>query len=156
MRFVLDATAIRSGVVISGEDDWHTTPSVLDELRKGKVAKDLDFLKETSLKVSSPKEDSIKKVKGAAETTGDISRLSNTDVDVIALALELKAKIFTDDYSIQNLARVLNIQYQTGVEKGIREVFEWVHKCIGCARIYTKEEPSCPICGSELKLVRKK
>jgi UPF0271 protein len=153
MRFVLDATAIRSGVVLSGQDDWHTTPSVLSELRRGKVAKDLDFLKEAFLKVSSPKENAIIKVLKAAETTGDISRLSSTDIEVIALALELKAKILTDDYSIQNLARVLNIKYQTGVENGIREVFEWMYKCIGCARIYTK---SCPICGSKLKQVRKK
>jgi UPF0271 protein len=156
MRFVLDATAIRSGVVISGQDDWYTTPSVLDELRRGKVAKDLDYLKEAFLKVSVPKENSIKKVQEVAEITGDISRLSETDIEVIALALELEAKILTDDYSIQNLARVLNIQYQTGVEKGIKEVFEWTYKCIGCARIYTEEEPSCPICGSELKQVRKK
>ena len=156
MRFVLDSTAIRSGVVISGEDDYYTTPSVLDELRRGKVAREIEFLEAASLKVVGPKLGAIDRVKEAAGNTGDALRLSNTDVEVIALALELKATILTDDYSIQNLAQVLKIKYQTGVEKGIREVFEWRVKCTGCARTYPDKVASCPVCGSELKLVRKK
>ena len=110
----------------------------------------------TQIVTPSTSMEAIGKVRGAAETTGDISRLSDTDIDVLALALELDAIILTDDYSIQNLARILHVKYQEGVESGIREVFEWNYKCTGCARTYENELAECPICGSKLKMVRKK
>ncbi len=156
MRLVLDATAIRSGMTISGQHEWFITPSVMDELKKGKTGKDLELLIDLSLKVACPTEESIEKVKRAAEVTGDISRLSNTDVDVLALALELGARILTDDYSIQNLARVLKIEYQPGTTTGIKEVFHWTYRCRGCGRTFDKEHENCPICGSDIRVVRKK
>lgn len=156
MRYILDATAFRSGIVISGENDWYTTPSVMDEIRRGKIAKDIEILKDVSINVSSPKEKVVTEVMKAAEATGDISRLSETDIEVLALALELDAIIFTDDYSIQNLARVLNIEYLPVVEKGITEIFEWESKCSGCARTFDVQNGTCPVCGSNLKMVRKK
>jgi UPF0271 protein len=156
MHYILDATALRSGVVISGEDEWYTTPSVIEEIRRGKMAKDIEILRDVSIKITSPKQEVITEVKRAAETTGDISRLSETDIEVLALALELEALIFTDDYSIQNLAMVLSIEYQPGVEKGITEIFKWESKCSGCARTFDGQKDTCPVCGSDLKLVRKK
>lgn len=156
MRLVLDATAIRSGMTISGQHEWFITPSVKDELKKGKTGKDLELLIDLSLKVASPTVECIGKVKRAAEVTGDISRLSNTDVDVLALALELGAMILTDDYSIQNLASVLKIEYQSGTTTGIKEVFHWTYRCRGCRRTFDSKEATCPICGSDIRVVRKK
>lgn len=156
MRLVLDATAIRSGMGISGQHEWFITPSVMDELKKGKTGKDLELLIDLSLKVACPTEESMGKVKRAAEVTGDISRLSDADVDVLALALELGAMILTDDYSIQNLARVLKIEYQPGTTTGIKEVFNWTYRCRGCGRKFSSEPEDCPICGSDIKVVRRK
>jgi UPF0271 protein len=156
MRYILDATALRSGIVISGENEWFTTPSVIDEISRGKIAKDVDILRDVSIKISGPKQEVVSEVKRAAETTGDISRLSETDIEVLALALELNAVIITDDYSIQNLAMVLSIEYQPGVEEGITEIFKWVSKCTGCARRFNGKKGPCPVCGSDLKMVRKK
>ncbi len=156
MRLVLDATAIRSGMTISGQHEWFITPSVMDELKKGKTARDIELLLGISLRVIRPTGENVEKVREAAEVTGDISRLSDTDVDVLALGLELGAMILTDDYSIQNLARVLKIEYRSGITTGIKEVFHWTYRCRGCGRTFDKEHDNCPICGSDIKIVRRK
>ncbi len=156
MRLVLDATAIRSGMTISGQHEWFITPSVVDELKKGKTARDLELLQDITMRVTQPSGESVEKVREAAEVTGDISRLSDTDMEVLALGLELEAIILTDDYSIQNLAKVLKIDYQPGITPGIKEVFHWTYRCRGCGRIFNSEPENCPICGSDIKTVRKK
>ena len=156
MRFVLDATAIRSGIMISGQHEWFCPPLVMGEVRKGKTGRNVELLEGISLTVLSPQAESVEKVREAAESTGDIYRLSETDIDVLALALELNAIILTDDYSIQNLARILDIKYQEGAESGIQEIFEWNYKCTGCSRTYENEPPECPVCGSDIKMIRKK
>ena len=153
--FVLDATAMRSGLSIDGSNEYHTTPSVVGELKRGKVARDLEMLEGLHITISEPKEEFLSMIKSAAEKTGDISRLSETDVDVLALALELGATIVSDDYSIQNVSRTLNINYGGGVERGIKEVYEWTYRCTGCGRYFDEKKDSCQICGSALKVVRK-
>jgi len=99
----------------------------------------------------SPGRESLEKVREAARLTGDDIRLSQVDMEVLALALELKATVLTDDYSIQNLAAQLGIDYK-GVEKeGIRRVIRWGYKCSGCGRTYSVSHRECPVCGSLLK-----
>ena len=43
----------------------------------------------------------------AAVATGDLTRLSPVDLEVLALALSTGQKLFTDDYSLQNVCRHL-------------------------------------------------
>ena len=157
MRFVLDATAIRSGMVISGEAEWFTTPSIISEIKKGRLAKDLELLSDISITVADPGPDSVNTIKEAASKTGDIGRLSEPDVSILALAFELGGILLTDDYSIQNVAEVLDIKYKSGSQEGIKEIYEWAWRCRGCGR-YFGEEPAgkeCKICGSEVRTVRK-
>lgn len=153
--FVLDATVMRSGMTIDGSNEWFTTPSVKGELEKGKVARDMDVLENIHLKVMAPKTEFIDKVKVGAEKTGDIARLSDTDIDVLALALELGATIISDDYSIQNVAECLGIKYRRGVQPGIKKIFGWTFRCTGCGRYYDKKSDCCDICGSALNIVKK-
>lgn len=155
MRFVLDATAIRSGLVIDGSGIWYTTPMVLGEVEKGREADDLELREGLHLEVIRPKNDSIIEIVKAAENTGDTARLSETDIDVLALALELDATLVTDDYSIQNVAECLNISYQGTVQPGIREVYSWTFRCTGCGRYYEEKAGSCKTCGSAIKTVRR-
>lgn len=58
------------------------------------------------IQIFSASNESIEKVRSAAERTGDIDRLSPTDSQVLALALELSAPLISDDYSIQNVSKV--------------------------------------------------
>ena len=156
MKFILDATAIRSGMMLSGEFQWFITPSVREEVSRGKQSRDLDLLAEISIEIVEPSSSNVERVREAAEKTGDIGRVSTTDMDILALALDIDAIILTDDYSVQNLAKHLGIDYRSGVEKGIKKEFEWHWRCRGCGRFFDKEMVDCPICGSGLRSVRKR
>ena len=48
---------------------------------------------------------SLKDAKSAASTSGDLARLSDVDLDVLALALAYRAVVVTDDYRLQNTYR---------------------------------------------------
>jgi len=96
------------------------------------------------------------KVKQAAKGTGDAARLSKTDTEVLALALELKAAVATDDYSIQNLASVLGVEYLPMNMKGISKVVCWNYLCTGCGKVFKEPQPDCPVCGSALRTTRRR
>ena len=62
------------------------------------------------LKIFAPSQEFVDKVKASATSVGDSFFLSEADKQVLALALEIKARgdnpqIVTDDYSIQNVAK---------------------------------------------------
>ncbi|MCK5561560.1 MAG: nucleic acid-binding protein [Thermoplasmata archaeon] len=168
MKLILDTSALLSGkdFLVSEEYELYTVPSVEEELRKGPSKPELDdwteterkfeFLMEAGLKIVVPPEAAIAKARAAAKQTGDIKRLSNTDIDVIALAVELERTsedvlILTDDYSIQNLTAELGLKFKPLTEKGITEKFRWKYKCTGCGREWEEPEDICPICGSKVK-----
>jgi UPF0271 protein len=155
MPYILDATAIRSGMATAEKGQFFTTPNVVDEVRRGRQARDLDLAIELSIIVRSPETEALKVVAAAASRTGDDNRLSQTDIGILALALELKAVIISDDYSVQNVAKVLDISCQGSLD-GIRKVIHWTYRCRGCGRYYDEAQPDCPICGSEVRTVRKK
>ena len=158
MKFILDATALRSGMMLSGEFEWYTTSSVMAEIGKGRQAKDLDLLKDISINTVEPGQKYIAEIREAAEKTGDIGRLSIPDIEILALAMELDGTLLTDDYSIQNVAKVLNVEYRSGGQKGIKKIIHWTWRCKGCGRFFDEEPKGleCGICGSEVRTVRKK
>ncbi|NLI74385.1 MAG: nucleic acid-binding protein, partial [Euryarchaeota archaeon] len=92
----------------------------------------------------------------AASKTGDDARLSPVDMEILAIAIDVKGMILTDDYSIQNLAKVLGLEYKSIGTKGIKEIFTWKYRCRGCGRIFNENMDDCPICGSALRSIRSK
>ncbi|MDD1770822.1 MAG: nucleic acid-binding protein [Methanomassiliicoccales archaeon] len=151
-RLVLDTSALFSMEDLPQGAEVYVTPSVLEELEKYKDRR-IERWGEL-LRTSEATKASIKKVKEAAQSTGDIARVSPTDVEVLALAMDLGAMLLTDDYSIQNLAAYLGVPYRPVGLKGIRKVFKWKYKCVGCGRVFDTEMPECPVCGSKLRTVR--
>lgn len=127
----------------------YAPPGVRYELEKYGDSR-LPYLNEM-IQFVSPGKQSIEKVREAARLTGDDIRLSQVDMEVLALALELKATIITDDYSIQNLAARMGIDYKGVGKVGIRKVIRWRYKCSGCGRTYSDFHPECPVCGSALR-----
>jgi UPF0271 protein len=110
------------------------------------------------LKVKAPSEDFWNRVKASAITVGDSFFLSETDLQLLALALELKAagykpQILTDDYSIQNVATKMGIEFTSLATFGIRRLLEWVRYCPACHKSYPANYNSttCTVCGTELK-----
>jgi UPF0271 protein len=76
----------------------------------------------------------------------------------LAVALELKTEgytpqIVTDDYSIQNVATQIGIEFVSLATFGIRRLLEWIRYCPACHREYPANDNSttCPVCGTALK-----
>lgn len=110
------------------------------------------------LAVKAPSEEYLKKAEASAITVGDTFFLSETDKQILALALELKdsgctPRIVTDDYSIQNVATKLGIEFASLATFGIRRLLEWMRYCPACRREYPADYAStkCVVCGTELK-----
>lgn len=155
MKFVLDSSAFLSGKnLVTDKIDCYTTYSVINELESKQMKGTVELLFEIGLKVLDPSEDSRNRVKENAQATGDIARLSNTDIDILALALELNATIVTDDYSIQNIAEVAGIKYLPLAQKGIEKKIFWKYRCRGCGKYFSTFVPTCTICGSKVRTVR--
>jgi len=160
ITYIIDTSSILSGKYLIFQDcNIVTTPGVSDELKPGgKDYQKFEIMKEGGLKIFSPDKKYIRKIKEKSKDTGDIGRISDTDVEILALALELKNKgeevvILTDDYSIQNMANNLSINYENISQKKIKKRFKWVFKCRGCGKKFKDNINKCPICGSETKKV---
>jgi endoribonuclease Nob1 len=148
-RLVLDTSAFFAMQDLPPGTETFVTQGVLKELEK--YGDRRTGLWGDMLKVSEPTATSMRRVKEAASRSGDSTRLSPTDVEVLALALDLGATVLTDDYSLQNLAAYLGVPYRPVGLKGIKEVRKWRWRCTGCGKVFDKEHPDCPICGSKLK-----
>lgn len=155
MKYVLDTSAILSGKDLPADCELFSSPKILEEIKHGRMKRQLDFLLESGLKVFSPSEKTLAEVALAAERTGDAARVSDADLEILALAMELGAVLLTDDYSIQNLASELDVKYKGIAQKGITKTLKWRIRCTGCGRYWEKMHESCPVCGSQLKTTRK-
>ena len=110
------------------------------------------------LMVRTPKNFFLQEVREASRRVGDIRYLSEADLQVLALALELKSMglnpfIVTDDYSIQNVANQIGVNFTSLMTYGIRFRFNWLLYCPACHRKYPSDYKfkSCEVCGTKLK-----
>ncbi len=113
-----------------------------------------------NLEWMSPSMESINQATEISRETGDLDGLSETDLSLLALVIDTKGKLYTDDYRMQNVCRSAGIEW-SGVEKvGIQETWNWELKCRGCGRVtlgrgrtrFARESPGeCGDCGSELR-----
>ena len=145
--YVLDSNAIFQRKAVY--ENMITVPEVVSEILDENSS---IYFNVKGLKVESASDKSTNIVKEVSSKTGDIYRLSETDLKVLAKALDEKEKgndvvLVTDDYSIQNVAMALGIKFETVVRQGISKGFKWVRVCKGCGRKIDSE--ICPICGSE-------
>lgn len=154
MKLVLDTSAILSGMDFEGE--LYAPTAVLREARNMGLDPRTESLIETRTRVLEPRGEDMKRVLKASKETGDEVRLSETDKEVLALALQLDALLITDDYSIQNVASRLGLRYRPALTPGIREERGWSFRCKGCGRYWPQEVDSCPVCGSQVRRYRRR
>lgn len=150
---VLDSSALFSMEQLP-EGDIVCPPGVIDELERYKDRR-LELWGDL-LRVSDCTKQSLDKVKATAAKSGDLGRLSPVDLTVLALAADVDGIVMTDDYSIQNVAKIMGIPYRAVGTEGIRKVEKWNYKCIGCGKWYKEKMDECPICGHSMKSHRKK
>ena len=158
---VLDTSALIAGFdPLSIEGEHYTVPKVKDEIAENSMS-DVRFkiaVENGKLRVRIPNEISLSKIKASATVVGDTFFLSETDLQVLALALELKTEgytplIVTDDYSIQNVANQVGIEFASLATYGIRRRLHWIRYCPACHRKYPADskQKTCKVCGTPLK-----
>jgi UPF0271 protein len=159
--FIIDTSAILSGKPLDiPQAVLLTTSGVSDEISPGgRDYRTFQLLIEKGLQIHAPTKASLRLVQHRAKETGDDQRLSAADVEILALALDFKGEadcevtILTDDYSIQNVALLLNLPFQGFSQKGITKRYQWISHCPGCKRRFQQPVDVCPVCGTETHVI---
>ncbi len=163
---VLDTSAFVAGYdAFSVSDEQVTVPKVEEEILRNSMVK-LRFqtaVESGKVKVATPTKDYEETTKASASKVGDYHKLSRADTQLLSLALELKEQgyspqIVTDDYSIQNVATQLDIEFLALATFGIKRLLEWIRYCPACHKQYPANSKlkECQVCGTPLKRKPKK
>ncbi|WP_319578258.1 NOB1 family endonuclease [uncultured Methanospirillum sp.] len=148
---VLDTSAFFLSIPLEGK--LYTVPRVESELKDLRGKARFSVLLDGGMEIKPPLQKSLKSAKEAAGKSGDLRVLSDTDTDLIALALEVKGTLVSDDFAVQNTALALGIPVQSIIQReaGPRV---WQLRCTGCGKYFDQiptKAGDCPICGSALK-----
>lgn len=108
--------------------------------------------------ILQPQEQFFRQIVDASKKSGDMRYLSKADIQVLALGLELKVDgktpvVVTDDYSMQNVANKIGVEFMSLMTLGIKKRFKWILYCPACYHKYPSDykESCCEVCGTELK-----
>jgi len=157
---VLDASALLAKIyrfIPRHEIKLYTTPGAVGEVKDQENKQALEEALDLGLlEVRTPEKGFVEQALKHASMIGEVSKLSKTDIEVAALAIELKESggtlVFTDDYSLQNLLLHMRIGFKPLKTTGISERRAYFENCPVCG--YVPGEPGegkCPLCGSEIK-----
>lgn len=120
-RLVMDTGAIMAGLPLSVPGTHATTPSVVGEVRDRESRRILeDSLAYGRLEVLEPGPEALEEALRAARRAGVHGRLSRTDLEVLALAIELGAPVATDDYALQLACEEAGVGFVRVRYRGIR------------------------------------
>ncbi|MCD6445418.1 ribonuclease VapC [Candidatus Bathyarchaeota archaeon] len=158
---VLDTSAFLAGFdPFSVKEEEYTVPSVGKEMSERSIAwvRFKTAVENGKLKVKKPEPIFLMEAEKASKNVGDKFFLSKADLQVLALAKELKAHgyspvIATDDYSIQNVADSMEIKFVSLATFGIRFRLKWIRYCPACHKKYPPDYKyeTCEVCGAKLK-----
>jgi endoribonuclease Nob1 len=151
--FVLDATAFYQGFQLRANRKCITTELIVEEVSH--LKKDLcpmNFLIEAQkISVIRPKEETVSYTRSVAAKIGD-SKISPSDVSVIALAIDYGGTVVSDDHRVCNLASILSIPCLKLSNMGIKTVRKWTKYCRVCSKKHSYYENVCSICGNPLRV----
>ena len=149
---VLDSSAFYAGIPFSSNEPSYITSLVYNEIQHIKKDHDaIQILIETKrITVNEPENKFVTITINAAKKSGDFPNLSDQDISTIALSLQLRAELVTDDFAVSNVAKNLNIKVIPVMTNGIKNVVTWKYYCPGCKIDFSKIT-ECPRCGNKLK-----
>jgi endoribonuclease Nob1 len=153
-KYALDAGAFYTGFVfLSSAYRYCTTQAVLDEVKHIKRSHGAieALLESNNLQILNLDTKSIKKVVAAARRTGDYTKLSEADISIIALALQMEIVLVTDDFAVANVATTLKIPVKSVASKGITHTRKWIAYCSACGRAFGPNAKECRLCGNRLR-----
>ena len=155
--YVLDASAIINGFKINSNNNY-TVPEITSEIKdlKSKLTFDM-LIEEGNLVIQDVPNKYISSVNDVISMSGDILRLSLPDIKLISLACMLRdegknVKVISDDYTIQNTLKIMEIPYSGVMTEGLKGIYNWKKVCEGCKKEYDDDYPfdDCEICGSRI------
>lgn len=155
--YILDASAFIGGFEVKNSLNF-TISEISEEVKdlKSKMIFD-QALEDKNLFIKEPDESSFDELNKVISNSGDTLRLSFPDKKLLALAICFfnkgkSVKVVTDDYSIQNVLKILNIPYRNVLTGGIKGIYNWKKICQGCRKEYPDiyDEEICEICGSKI------
>ena len=153
-KYALDAGAFYTGLVfLSSAYQYWTTQAIFDEVKhiKRSLGAIEALLESNTLQVLNSDRKNIDKVVAAARRTGDYQKLSEADISVIALALQLKIALVTDDYAVANVATTLKIPVKSVASKGVMHTRRWIAYCSACGKAFGPNAKECRLCGNRLR-----
>lgn len=141
---VLDTSAL---IKIEQMEDAATVPEVIEEVKNRPTKQRIENeISAGRLRIIEAGGEAVKIVQEKAKETGD--DLSDADTKLLALALEQHGRIYTDDYSLQNVASHLGVEWSAVELRGISEQRKWKKYCRACRKFAEGDE--CPTCGTRL------
>ena len=158
LYYILDASAFINGFEPRGKYNF-TVSEITDEVKDLKSTIILNqAIEDKKIIIKEPEAVYLDRLNDIISESGDDLRLSNPDKKLLALALNLldecncDIKVLTDDYSMQNVLKILEIPYESIITEGIKGVYNWKKTCEGCKREYPADYPydDCEICGSKI------
>ena len=149
---VLDSSAFYAGIPFSSNEPSYITSLVYNEIEHIKKDHDaIQILIETKrIIINEPEDRFLTAAIDSAKKSGDFSNLSDVDVSIIALSLQLEAELVTDDFAVSNVAKNLSIKVIPVMTDGIKNIVTWMYYCPGCRTNFSKIT-ECPRCGNKLK-----
>jgi UPF0271 protein len=152
MKVALDTSAIIYLNDFRSFDEMLTVQEVVYEVRDKVSSMKLSSL---NLKIVEPAKKFVDEVKNVAIETGDLEKLSKTDVNIIAVAKEYGYTVVSDDRNVQNVSEKLGIGYISVFSKKIDKLITWKKFCKNCKKVFEKGDV-CSVCGSKLVRISEK
>ncbi|MEZ0394024.1 MAG: nucleotide-binding protein [Desulfurococcaceae archaeon] len=160
LAIVLDTAALLAGeqfLLPRYLADLYTTRGNVEEVRDAESRDALDRALDLGLiAVAEPSPKYVRRVMAMARELGELPSLSEVDVEVASLALELaeagrQVLVLTDDRDLQNLLVHMGIGFRPVRDRGIREARRYRAFCPNCGYVPGKPgETVCPLCGSRI------
>ena len=155
--YVIDASAFINGFQITSKRNF-TVPEITAEIRDFESRLKFDaIVNEGYLLIRDVPQEYVDEVDSIISESGDVLRLSPQDIKLIALAYQLSkqgenVKVVSDDYTIQNTLKIMEIPYSGVMTKGIKGIYNWKKVCEGCKKEFPEDYPfdDCEICGSRI------
>ncbi len=160
MLYLIDSSAVLNDFSFEFKPDqkYITSPLVIDEFKDVRSRHLMEnALQQGLLSIGDPSGKNLNYVEDLIAKKG-FNKLSKPDISLLALALDLKAEekeflLITDDFSIQNFCKTLEIAFE-GVMRGkISREITFSVKCSACGKSFETgfKGEKCPDCGSPIR-----
>ena len=135
MLYLLDSSAVLNdfGFEFSPGHNYITTSLAVSEFKDLRSRHLMEnALQQNLLSIEEPEKESLQSVNEAVSKKG-FNKLSKTDISLLALALDLKKQgkkfiLVTDDFSIQNFAKILEIPFESAMRGEIGKTISFKRK----------------------------